>query len=129
MTEVFLGIFSVCMITCYITSAIYSGLNIWFNYAVINKNFLKAFAFYFISTILMIFCGTDWIVNEDYLKVPVWKAISWGIIHICMSLGYLTINNELCEVASTIKCDVIKAKIENILQNYISLKDKNIINV
>ena len=124
MTEIFLGIFSVGMITCYITSAVYSGLNIWFNYSVINKNLLIAFTFYFISTASMIVCGTDWIINEDYMKVPVWQAIGWGIMHVCMPMGYLVINNDLCEKASVIKCDAIKHKIEKTLHNLI-VSNKN----
>lgn len=124
MTEVILGLLSIGMVTCYITSAVYCGLNLWFNHAVIDPIIKKAFYLYFIATIAMIICGSDWITNMDYMKIPLWQALGWGVIHVTMPTGFFLINEYICKKSSIIKCETIKNKIfsEITLQDYVGSK-------
>lgn len=111
MKEIFLGLLSVGMVTSYITSAFYCGLNLWFNQEVIDPIIKKAFQFYFIATIAMIICGFDWINHSDYMKIPTWQALGWGVIHITMPSGFFLINNWICQQSSIMKCNAIRDKI------------------
>lgn len=128
MKDIILGLLSIGMVTCYVTSAFYCALNLWFNREVINPIINKAFYCYFIATIAMIICGFDWIIHSDYMKIPTWQALGWGIIHISMPTGFFMFNNYLCEQSSILKCDFIRDKILNNfkiikpLHNYVGIK-------
>jgi hypothetical protein len=113
MKEIFLGLLSIGMVSCYITSAIYCGLNLWFNRSVIDPILKKAFECFFIATFAMIICGYDWIVNMDYMKIPTWQALGWGVIHISMPTGFILLNDYICQYLSLMKCDVIREKVSN----------------
>lgn len=125
MKEIILGILSVGMVSCYITSGVYCGLNLWFNWSVINIWIKLSFAFYFIAVFSMLFCGTDWIINMDYMKVPTWQALGWGVMHVSVPLSLYCLNMYVCVQLSIIKCDTIrdrvlsKLKIEKTLQGYV----------
>jgi hypothetical protein len=122
MKELILGLLSIGMVTCYITSAMYCILNLWFNYAVIDKTIRKAFYLFFIATLSMVVCGYDWITNEDYMKIPTWQALGWGIIHVTMPTGFFMINEWICQKSSVVKCDMIKNIIfEKTLQEYVGV--------
>ena len=108
MKEIILGLLSIGMVTSYITSAVYCGLNLWYNHSVIDDIIKKAFSFYFIATAAMVICGTDWIIHSDYMKIPTWQALGWGIVHITMPSGYFLINEWICQKSSIIKCDAIR---------------------
>jgi hypothetical protein len=113
MKEIILGLLSVGMVTCYIASAVYCILNLWYNSNVIDDIIKKAFFLYFTATISMIVCGTDWIIHSDYMKVPTWQALGWGVIHVCMPYGFLLINEWICQKSSTVKCDAIQQAVLN----------------
>jgi hypothetical protein len=121
MIEIVLGLLSVGMIACYITSAVYCALNLWYNKAVIDPMIKKAFYLYFVATFFAVICGYDWITNSDYMKVPIWQALGWGVVHVTMPSGFFMFNNWICQRSSVIKCDTIKEKIlsEISLQEYV----------
>jgi vacuolar-type H+-ATPase subunit I/STV1 len=121
MKEIILGLLSIGMVTSYITSAFYCALNLWFNREVIDPIIKKAFQCFFIATIAMIICGFDWIVNADYMKIPMWQALGWGIIHITMPSGFFFINNWICQQSSIMKCDAIRNMVlsDLTLQGYV----------
>lgn len=121
MKEIILGLLSIGMVSCYITSAFYSALNLWYNHQVIDKIIKQAFYCYFIATIAMIICGLDWIIHTDYMKIPTWQAIGWGIMHVTIPTGFFLINDWICEKSSIIKCDAIRNRIlyKNALQDYV----------
>lgn len=125
MKEIILGLLSIGMVTCYITSAVYCALNLWYNHSVIDDIIKKAFYCYFIASLLMIICGSDWIIHSDYMKVPTWQALGWGIMHITIPCGFFFINEWICEKSSIMKCDTIRdkvlsnLKIEKTLQCYV----------
>ena len=111
MKEIILGLLSIGMVTSYITVGMYCGLNLWFNYTVINFWIKLSFAFYFIAVCVMLFCGTDWIVNMNYMKVPTWQALGWGVMHVSLPLSSYCLNMYVCQQSSIIKCDTIREKI------------------
>ena len=125
MKEIILGLLSVGMVTSYVTSAFYCGLNMWYNHSVIDDIIKKSFYCYFIASLSMIICGSDWIIHSDYMKVPTWQALGWGIMHITIPYGFFFINEWICEKSSIIKCDTIWEKvlsnlrIEKTLQGYV----------
>lgn len=121
MKEIILGLLSIGMVSCYITSAFYCGLNLWYNKDVIDQTLKNAFFCYFIATIAMIICGSDWIINSDYMKIPTWQALGWGIMHVTVPTGFFFINNWICEKSSIIKCDTIRDRVlhKNTLQDYV----------
>jgi len=94
---------------------------LWYNQSVIDPMIRKTFYLYFVATFFAVICGYDWIVNSDYMKVPIWQALGWGVIHVTMPFGYFMINNWICQRSSVIKCDAIKEKIlsEISLQEYV----------
>jgi len=111
MKELILGMLSIGMVSCYVASAVYCGLNLWFNRTVIDSLIKTAFELYFIATIAMIICGTDWIIHSDYMKIPTWQALGWGVIHVTIPTGFFLINKWICKYSSAIKCDMIRDKI------------------
>lgn len=121
MKEIILGLLSIGMVSCYVTSAFYCLLNLWYNKQVIDDIIKKSFFCYFIATIAMIICGTDWIVHTDYMKIPTWQALGWGIMHITIPTGFFLINEWICQKSSIVKCDAIKNIIfnKNSLQGYV----------
>jgi vacuolar-type H+-ATPase subunit I/STV1 len=121
MKEMILGLLSIGMVTSYITSAFYCALNLWYNREVIDPIIKKAFQCFFIATIAMVICGFDWILNADYMKIPMWQALGWGIIHITMPSGFFLINDWICKQSSIIKCDAIRNKVlsDLTLQGYV----------
>lgn len=131
MKEIFLGLLSIGMVTSYITSAFYCGLNLWYNKDVIHPLIKQAFLFYFVATIAMIICGTDWIIHRDYMKIPTWQALGWGIMHITMPTGFYLINSWICETSSIMKCNMIRdkffdsIKIENQQKDLVHVEIKN----
>jgi hypothetical protein len=116
MKEIILGLLSIGMVSCYITSAVYCGLNLWFNREVIDPIIKKAFECYFIAVIAMIICGSNSIVNMDYMKIPTWQALGWGVIHITMPSGFFLINDWICKYSSVMKCEMIRDKFVNALR-------------
>lgn len=125
MIEIFLGLLSVGMVTSYITVAAYCGLNLWYNHSVMHQYQKKSFAGFFIAVSAMMFCGTNWIVNMDYMKVPLWQALGWGIMHFSLPYSLYCINLHVCEHSSIMKCNAIRDKvinffkIDNPLQGYV----------
>jgi vacuolar-type H+-ATPase subunit I/STV1 len=109
--EVILGLLSIGMVSCYIASAFYCAINLWYNKDVIDPIIKQSFVFFFVATIAMVICGYDWIVNADYMKIPTWQALGWGIIHVSMPSGFFMINEWICQKSSIIKCEAIKQKV------------------
>ncbi len=121
MKEMILGVLSVGMVSCYFTSAFYCVVNLWFNYSVIHPDLRKAFISYSVAVVSMFFCGINWIENADYMKVPLWQALGWGVIHVSMPLGYYYVNNFICKQSSIFKCDAIRNMVlsDLTLQGYV----------
>ena len=54
MIEIVLGLLSVGMVTCYVTSAVYCALNLWYNKSVIDPMIRKAFYLSFVATFFIV---------------------------------------------------------------------------
>lgn len=125
MIEIFLGLLSIGMVTSYITVAVYCGLNLWYNYSIIRPHTRASFMCFFIAVFVMLFCGTNWIVNMDYMKVPLWQALGWGVMHFSLPCSLYYSNLDVCEQSSIMKCNAIRDKvinffkIDNPLQGYV----------
>jgi hypothetical protein len=113
MKELILGMLSIGMVSCYVASSAYCGLNLWFNHAIIDSDKRSALIFFLAASVVMVVCGTNWIINSDYMKIPTWQALGWGIMHVCLPLSSFYTNNSICKRSSLIKCDAIRDKILN----------------
>ena len=117
MKEIILGMLSVGMVSCYIASSAYCGLNLWFNHAVIDSDKRNALVFFLAASAVMVVCGTNWIVNSNYMKIDTWEALGWGMMHVFIPVSAFYTNNSICKSSSLIKCDTIRDKIINEFKN------------
>lgn len=101
---------NVFIVVFYPVIALFCLVNLWYND--MNRHIKLALKSFVFVTFIMLYSGIEWVVNEDYLKVPLRQEIGWILFHVIIPYIAYRINLFVCETSIN-NCKEIRESLIN----------------